>query len=94
VIAMYRMGFWWVLYPFPCDVLAVYLPGTPALAPSVPGGIIPGPGKPKNLDSFLFPGLAHVSALQKEGLHIWDGYNRMAAISFIFLLLALADAVC
>jgi len=34
VIAMYRMGFWWVLYPFPCDVLAVYLPGTPALAPS------------------------------------------------------------
>ena len=34
VFAMYRMGFWWVLYPFPCDVLAVYLPGTPALAPS------------------------------------------------------------
>jgi len=35
VFAMYRMGFWWVLYPFPCDVLAVYLLGTPALAPSV-----------------------------------------------------------
>ena len=35
VFAMYRMGFWWVLYPFPCDVLAVYLPGTLALAPSV-----------------------------------------------------------
>ena len=34
VFAMYRMGFWWVLYPFPCDVLAVYLPGTPALTPS------------------------------------------------------------
>jgi len=34
VFAMYWMGFWWVLYPFPCDVLAVYLPGTPALAPS------------------------------------------------------------
>jgi len=59
----------------------------------LPGGIIPGPGKPKNLDSFLFPGLAHVSALQKEGLPIWDGYNRMAALSFLFLLLALADAV-
>ena len=59
----------------------------------VPGGIIPGPGKPKHLNSFLFPGLAHVSAIQKEGLHIWDGYNRMAAVSFIFLLLALADAV-
>jgi len=34
VFAMYRMGFWWALYPFPCDVLAVYLLGTPALAPS------------------------------------------------------------
>jgi len=35
VCAMYRMGFWWALYPFPCNVLAVYLLGTPALAPSV-----------------------------------------------------------
>ncbi|KAF9646246.1 hypothetical protein BDM02DRAFT_3130490 [Thelephora ganbajun] len=59
----------------------------------LPGGVIPGPGKPKNLDSFLFPGLAHVSALQKEGLRIWDGYNLIAAISLLFLLLALADTV-
>ena len=41
----------------------------------VPGGIIPGPGHPKNLDSFLFPGLSHVSAIQKEGLKIWDAYK-------------------
>ena len=59
----------------------------------LPGGIIPGPNNPKHLDSFLFPGLAHLSALQKEGLHIWDGYNSVAAISFIFLLLVLADAI-
>jgi len=59
----------------------------------IPGGVIPGPGKPKNIDLFLFPGLAHVSTLQNEGLHIWDGYNRMAVLSFIFLLLVLADAV-
>ena len=59
----------------------------------LPGGIIPGPGKPKHLDSYLFPGLAYVSAIQKEGLHIWDGYNRMAALSLIYLILALADAV-
>ena len=59
----------------------------------LPGGVIPGPGKPKDLDSFLFPGLAHVSALQKEGLHIWDGYSNAAALSFLFLLLILADAV-
>lgn len=29
----------------------------------LPGGIIPGPNKPKNLDSFLFPGLYHLTAL-------------------------------
>lgn len=59
----------------------------------LPGGVIPGPGKPKDINSFLFPGLAHLSALQKEGLHIWDGYSCVEAISFLFLLLILADAV-
>ena len=59
----------------------------------LPGGVIPGPGHPKNLDSFLFPGLEHVSALQREGLRIWDGYNRRLALSLLFILLALADAV-
>jgi hypothetical protein len=34
------------------------------------GGFIPGPKNPKNLDSFLFPGLAHLSAIQKEGLRL------------------------
>ncbi|KZT28100.1 hypothetical protein NEOLEDRAFT_958717 [Neolentinus lepideus HHB14362 ss-1] len=32
----------------------------------LPGGFIPGPNKPKMLDSFLFTGLHHVAALQKE----------------------------
>ena len=59
----------------------------------LPGGVIPGPNSPKNIESFLFPGLAHVSALQREGLPIWDGYNRKRALAFIFLLLVLADAV-
>ena len=59
----------------------------------IPGGVIPGPGKPKNIDSFLFPGLEHLSALQNEGLRIWDGYNRAAVLSYLFLLLVLADAV-
>ena len=27
-----------------------------------PGGFIPGPNKPKNVDSFIFPGLHHVAA--------------------------------
>ncbi|PBK71782.1 hypothetical protein ARMSODRAFT_987561 [Armillaria solidipes] len=38
----------------------------------LPGGIIPGPNKPKNTDSFLFPGLHHLAVIQKEGLLIWD----------------------
>ena len=59
----------------------------------IPGGVIPGPNAPWNIESFLFPGLAHVSALQTEGLRIWDAYHKRAAISLLFLLLALADAV-
>jgi hypothetical protein len=58
------------------------------------GGVIPGPGHPKYIDSFLFPGLAYVSAIQKEGLCIYDSYHRKMFTSFLFLFLALADAIC
>ena len=59
----------------------------------LPGGIIPGPGHPKYIDSFLFPGLSHVSAIQREGLRVYDSYHRKVFTSFIFVLLALADAI-
>lgn len=59
----------------------------------LPGGVIPGPRPPGNIESFLFPGLAHLSALQKEGLHIWDAYHQRVVLSVVFLLLVLADAV-
>ena len=59
----------------------------------LPGGIIPGPKGPEHLDSFLFPGLAHLSALQKEGLRLWDSYNQRFAFSILILFLVLADAV-
>ena len=59
----------------------------------LPGGVIPGPNAPGNIESFLFPGLSHLSALQKEGLRIWDAYHQKVVISLIFLLLVLADAV-
>ena len=59
----------------------------------LPGGIIPGPKGPKHLDSFLFPGVAHISALQKEGLKIWDSFSRNFALSMLFVFLVLADAV-
>ncbi|KZT32395.1 hypothetical protein SISSUDRAFT_994105, partial [Sistotremastrum suecicum HHB10207 ss-3] len=41
----------------------------------MPGGFIPGPKKPKNIDSFLFPSLHHLAALQKEGLKVWNALD-------------------
>jgi hypothetical protein len=40
----------------------------------IPGAIIPGPNKPGDLDSFLFPSLYHVAALQREGLWVYDAH--------------------
>ncbi|CDO70170.1 hypothetical protein BN946_scf185009.g21 [Trametes cinnabarina] len=57
-----------------------------------PGAIIPGPRKPRNLESFLFPGLAHISALQKEGLKIWDAANKRLFTSFPVIIFATADS--
>ncbi|KIK25411.1 hypothetical protein PISMIDRAFT_9618 [Pisolithus microcarpus 441] len=47
----------------------------------LPGAIIPGPRKPKIIDSFLFPGLHHLSAVQHEGLRIWDASQDRAFTS-------------
>jgi hypothetical protein len=55
------------------------------------GGFIPGPNKPKHADSFTFPGLHHLAALQREGLHIWDCITNTVNISHPFLSLATAD---
>lgn len=57
----------------------------------LPGGFIPGPKKPKSVESFLFPGLYHLAALQKEGLVIWDARTLETFVAFIFLILLTAD---
>ena len=57
----------------------------------IPGGFIPGPNKPKDIDSFIFPGLHHLLALQREGLHIFDsstGRRIRDVIPFIALVTA------
>jgi hypothetical protein len=59
----------------------------------LPGGFIPGPNHPKNLNSFIFPGLYHLSAIQHEGLMIWDGFRQVRSSSQLFLAFATADAV-
>lgn len=57
----------------------------------LPGGIIGGPGKPKNSDSFLFPGFHHVAGLQREGLRVWDASLDRMFISRPFIALGTAD---
>lgn len=55
------------------------------------GGVIPSPNKPKIIDSFLFPGLHHLSALQKEGLPIWDAFHDVSEVSRPFFAVATTD---
>ena len=38
----------------------------------IPGSFVPGPNKPREIDSYLFPSLHHLSAIQREGLRIFD----------------------
>ena len=57
-----------------------------------PAYFIPGPNNPKHADSFAFPSLHHLAALQKEGLHIWDGHRKRTFKSHPFLAFATADS--
>lgn len=63
----------------------------------LPNITIPGPNKPKHTDSFLFPGLHHISALQNEnegrGVRVWDGVKNEVVYQRVIFLLGLADAV-
>ena len=52
----------------------------------LPAVFIPGPKKPKNIDSFMVVGLHHLSALQKEGLQIWDASCDEVFHSDLYLL--------
>jgi len=57
----------------------------------LPGGIIAGPNNLVNMESFLFPGLYHISALQKEGLQIWDALNQTYFQAMLIYWLTSAD---
>jgi len=57
----------------------------------LPGGFIPGPNKPKNLDSFVYTGLYHLSVLQSEGLRVWDCNTGHVFTSRPFFFLGTAD---
>ncbi|KIN97842.1 hypothetical protein M404DRAFT_31928 [Pisolithus tinctorius Marx 270] len=57
----------------------------------LPGSFIPGRNKPKNIDSFLFPGLHHLATLQNEHLCIWDASQNITFLSDLYLIFAMAD---
>lgn len=57
----------------------------------LPGGYIPGPKTPKNINSFIFPGMHHLAALQNEGLRIWDAWHNIVFISNPFLIFVTAN---
>lgn len=59
----------------------------------LPGGFIPGPNGPKNYNSFFFPGVFHLSALQREGLVVWDAHDQQLHRDDPFLIIATADVV-
>ena len=59
----------------------------------LPGEIFSNSEKPKNLESFLFSSLHHLSALQKESLHVWDESLNRAITSQLFFIFGTANAI-
>ena len=60
----------------------------------ITGAIVPGPNKPGDIDSFLFPLLFHVTALQCEGLQIYDtSVGSYIAHSSPLVIFATADSL-
>jgi hypothetical protein len=63
----------------------------------IPALIIPGPNKPKNIDSYTFRSFHHLSVLQREndsaGLPVWDAEKECVVPLKIGLIGGLADAV-
>ena len=63
----------------------------------LPALVIPGPNKPKNINSFVFRSFHHLSALQQEnegrGIYVWDNIDAGLVLSRIMFLFGTADAV-
>jgi hypothetical protein len=60
----------------------------------LPGGFVPGPNRPKNVESYLIPSFRHVSAIQREGgLAIWEGQMQEVRTSNLFFAGGNADTV-
>jgi hypothetical protein len=58
----------------------------------IPGSFVPGPNKPRDIDSYLFPSLYHVAAIQREGLKIFDASRLEILRSIPIIIIASADS--
>ena len=84
---------WMAIY-----IVANYDPNTRYKKKHVlPALIIPGPNKPKSLESFLHRGFHHLSAIQREnegaGLRVWDYCKKRVITTRVIHLMSLADAL-
>ena len=57
----------------------------------LPGGFIPSPKKPKDLDLFMYTGLHDLLALQRDGICIWDCSMGCVFTLHLFFFLGTAD---
>ena len=57
----------------------------------LPGSFIPGPNKLKNLNSFMYTGLHHLVALQRDSLCIWDSLTGCIYTLRPYFFLGTAD---
>ena len=58
----------------------------------IPGAIVPGPKKPWDIDSFMFPSLYHITALQHKGLTLYNTSLRTLVCSHPLVLFGTADS--
>lgn len=62
----------------------------------LPAFVVPGPNKPKHMDSLLFRSFHHLSAIQREnngaGLRMWDFVKKSLIFSRVIHILSTADA--
>jgi len=58
----------------------------------VPGAIVPGPNKPSDIDSFMFPSLHHIASLQREGLGVYDAFSGTTIRSYPLVVFGTADS--
>ena len=54
-------------------------------------GIILGPNKPNNADSYLYISICRLVAIKKNGLKVWNGLTNKLVILHPYLVFSMAD---